>query len=106
VLTCFVLMISVVGVLSHRTGVEGLYLAVQGSIEDLHEPQAYFSDKADAFIKEVLHMEPRNLALKFEAYFTSGLAGRSLSLYETTDSMRWFSRSHTGRWESKETRLW
>jgi hypothetical protein len=51
-------------------------------------------------------MEPQNLALKFEAYVTSGLAGRSRSLYETTDSMQWFSRSHTGRWESMETRLW
>jgi hypothetical protein len=56
-----------------RTGVEGFYVAVRGSVEDYHEPKLFFSDKALRFVKDVLEIEPQQLALKFEAWCVSGL---------------------------------
>ena len=56
-----------------RTGVEGFYVAVRGSVEDYHEPKLFFSDKALQFVKDVLEIEPQQLALKFEAWCVSGL---------------------------------
>ena len=58
--------------MSH-TGVEGFYVAVRGSVEDYHEPKLFFSDKALRFVKDVLEIEPQQLALKFEAWCVSGL---------------------------------
>ena len=56
-----------------RTGVEGFYVAVRGSVEDYHEPKLFFSDKALHFVKDVLEIEPQQLALKFEAWCVSWL---------------------------------
>jgi hypothetical protein len=53
----------------------GFYVGVRGTCEDLHESKVFFSDKASTFVKEVLNMEPRHLALKFEAWVISGLVG-------------------------------
>ncbi|KAG1884398.1 hypothetical protein F4604DRAFT_1919591 [Suillus subluteus] len=52
---------------------EGFYVAVCGSIEDLLEPKVFFTQKAENFVKEVLHIEPRHLGLKLEAFVVSGL---------------------------------
>ena len=56
-----------------RTGIEGFYMAVRESVEDYHEPKLFFSDKALRFVKDVLEIEPQQLALKFEAWCVSGL---------------------------------
>jgi hypothetical protein len=63
-----------------RTGVEGFYLAVRGSVEDYTEPKIFFSGKVLRFVKEVLQLEPQQLALKLEAWCVSGL-GNKLNLY-------------------------
>ena len=55
------------------TGIEGFYIAVRGSMEDYNEPKLFFSDKGLQFVKEVLNIEPQQLALKFEAWCVSGL---------------------------------
>jgi len=61
--------------LCQRTGIEGFYIAVHGSIEDLNDPKVFFTEKAERFVTDVLDIEPRHLALKLEAWTTSGLAG-------------------------------
>jgi hypothetical protein len=65
--------------LCQRTGIEGFYVAVHGTIEDLNEPQVFFSEKAGNFIRNILNLEPRHLALKLEAWSTSGLGGIGLT---------------------------
>lgn len=62
-----------------RTGIEGFYVGVRGNIEDLSEPKIFFTQKAEKFVKEVLHVEPRHLGLKLEAFVVSGL-GKFLNL--------------------------
>ncbi|KAG2090930.1 hypothetical protein BD769DRAFT_1395678 [Suillus cothurnatus] len=52
---------------------EGFYIAVRGGIEDLSEPKVFFTQKAEKFIKDILHMEPWHLGLKLESYVISGL---------------------------------
>ncbi|KAI0245902.1 hypothetical protein BJV78DRAFT_1158297 [Lactifluus subvellereus] len=47
--------------------IEGFYMAVRGSVEDYTEPKLFFSEKALRFMKDVLQLEPKTLALKFEA---------------------------------------
>ncbi|KAG2135172.1 hypothetical protein DEU56DRAFT_738142 [Suillus clintonianus] len=56
-----------------RTGTEGFYVGVRGNIEDLSEPKIFFTPKAEKFVKEVLHVEPRHLGLKLEAFVVTGL---------------------------------
>jgi hypothetical protein len=48
-------------------------MAVRGSVEDYTEPKLFFSEKALRFVKDVLQLEPKTLALKFEAWCVSGL---------------------------------
>lgn len=48
-------------------------MAVRGTVEDYHEPKLFFSEKALRFVKDVLEIEPQQLALKFEAWCVSGL---------------------------------
>jgi hypothetical protein len=57
-----------------RTGIEGFYLAVRNSVHQYHEPKLFMSDKAEQFIKNVLAMEPKDLALRFEAWVMSGIS--------------------------------
>ena len=45
------------------TGIEGFYIAVRGSVEDYNEPKPFFLDKAFRFVKDVLEIEPQQLAL-------------------------------------------
>lgn len=56
-----------------HTGVEGFYVAVRGSVEDYNKPKIFFSDKALHFVKEVLQIDPQQLALKLEAWCAGGL---------------------------------
>ncbi|KAG1772891.1 hypothetical protein EV702DRAFT_945352, partial [Suillus placidus] len=51
-----------------RTGAEGFYVAVRGSIEDLSEPKIFFMQKAEKFVQDVLKVEPRHLGLKLESF--------------------------------------
>ncbi|KAG2353068.1 hypothetical protein BDR07DRAFT_1245864, partial [Suillus spraguei] len=53
--------------------VEGFYVAVRGGIEDLSGPKLFFSEKAEKFVRAILDLEPRRLALKLEAFAVSGL---------------------------------
>jgi hypothetical protein len=56
-----------------RTGIEGFYIAVRGHIEQFHEPKVWFSTAAEKFVKDILDMEPKRLALQMESYVVSGL---------------------------------
>ncbi|KAG1745800.1 hypothetical protein EDD22DRAFT_973002 [Suillus occidentalis] len=56
-----------------RTGAEGFYVAVCGSIKDLSEPKIFFTQKAEKFVQDVLKVEPRHLGLKLESFIVSGL---------------------------------
>ncbi|KAG9313099.1 hypothetical protein JVU11DRAFT_6545 [Chiua virens] len=47
------------------TGIEGFYIAIQGSINNLSAPKLFFSDKAKKFLKA--------LALKFKSWVVSGM---------------------------------
>jgi hypothetical protein len=57
-----------------RTGAEGFYVAVCGSIEDLSEPKIFFTQKAEKFVQDVLKVEPRHLGLKLKSFIVSGLS--------------------------------
>ena len=46
---------------------------MHGDIEHYHEPKTFFSPVTNHFIQDVLNMDPKQLALKFEAYAVSGL---------------------------------
>ena len=46
---------------------------MRGDVEHYHEPKTFFSPVANRFIQDVLNMDPKQLALKFEAYVVSGL---------------------------------
>ena len=54
-------------------GIEGFYIAVRGGVEDLSAPKIFFSPKGDKFVRLVLDLKPRRLALKFESFVVSGL---------------------------------
>ncbi|KAG2113392.1 Alpha/Beta hydrolase protein [Suillus discolor] len=54
-------------------GIEGFYVAVRGSIEDLSEPKVFFTQKAEKFAKDILNVEPHHLGLKLESFIVSGL---------------------------------
>ncbi|KIM59744.1 hypothetical protein SCLCIDRAFT_125618, partial [Scleroderma citrinum Foug A] len=54
-------------------GIEGFYVAVCGGVEDLSAPKLFFSPKGEMFVRAVLDIEPRRLALKFESFVISGL---------------------------------
>jgi len=66
--------------LCQRTGIQGFYVAMRGSIEDFNELKVFFSDVAMKFVRDVLNIEPRLLALKLEAWSTTGLGGTSLHI--------------------------
>ena len=69
-----------------HTGIEGFYIAVRGSIEDHNEPKLFFSDKALRFVKEVLEVDPRQLALKLEVWCVAGLGEKEI-LYPIMNCM-------------------
>ncbi|TFK59004.1 hypothetical protein BDN72DRAFT_966187 [Pluteus cervinus] len=55
----------------NETGVEGIFIAVRGSIDDLQSPYTFFTEKVASFIRRVLKMTPERLALKLESYVVS-----------------------------------
>ncbi|KAG1784998.1 uncharacterized protein HD556DRAFT_1250527, partial [Suillus plorans] len=71
-----------------RLGVEGFYVAVRGGIEDLSGPKLFFSEKAEKFVRAVLDLEPRRLALKLEAFAVSGLGKEKKSLNQLVSECR------------------
>jgi hypothetical protein len=46
---------------------------VRGDVEQYHEPKVWFSAAAEKFVKDVLILEPKRLALKMESYVVAGL---------------------------------
>ncbi|KIM51896.1 hypothetical protein SCLCIDRAFT_142287 [Scleroderma citrinum Foug A] len=59
-------------------GIKGFYVAVCGGVEDLSAPKLFFSPKGEKFVRAVLDIEPRRLALKFESFVVSGLGNSTL----------------------------
>ncbi|EGN93405.1 hypothetical protein SERLA73DRAFT_156345 [Serpula lacrymans var. lacrymans S7.3] len=57
--------------LSTQTGMDGFYVAVRGGCRRLCRAQGVCSEKAEQFSTDILGHEPRNLALKLEAYIIS-----------------------------------
>jgi hypothetical protein len=51
-----------------RTGLEGMYIAVRGDVEQYHELKLFYTAKVGSFIKDVLGMEPKRFALKVESW--------------------------------------
>ncbi|KAI6131152.1 hypothetical protein EDD16DRAFT_1515315 [Pisolithus croceorrhizus] len=68
-----------------QTGLEGFYIAVRGTVEDLSEPKVFFTQKAENFVRTVLDIEPRRLALCLESWVVSGLASASALIQEELD---------------------
>ncbi|KAG2107635.1 uncharacterized protein F5147DRAFT_774080 [Suillus discolor] len=67
------------------TVLEGMYIAVQGDVEQYHEPKLVYTAKVGSFIKDVLSMEPKRFVLKVESWVvgnfdTAGTASQQLSL--------------------------
>ncbi|KAI6017618.1 hypothetical protein BKA83DRAFT_4058986 [Pisolithus microcarpus] len=56
-----------------QTGLEGFYIAVRGTVEDLSEPKVFFTEKVEKFVRNVLGIEPRHLALRLESWVVSGI---------------------------------
>ncbi|KAG2361987.1 hypothetical protein BDR07DRAFT_1584621, partial [Suillus spraguei] len=50
---------------------EGFYIAVQGDLEHYHKAKLFLTDKAKSFIRDVLHFEPKLLALKFKPWVSA-----------------------------------
>ncbi|KAG2058715.1 hypothetical protein BDR06DRAFT_875830, partial [Suillus hirtellus] len=56
--------------ITSHTGVEGFYVAVHGDIKHFHEAKIFCTHKAQSFVKEVLNLDPKCFALKFESWVT------------------------------------
>ncbi|KAF8129930.1 hypothetical protein EV363DRAFT_1076588, partial [Boletus edulis] len=54
-----------------KTGMEGFFIAVRGTVEDHAEPKVFFTEKAEKFVRSVLDVEPRRLALRLESWVVS-----------------------------------
>ncbi|KAI6016383.1 hypothetical protein BKA83DRAFT_4498017 [Pisolithus microcarpus] len=65
-----------------QTGLEGFYIAVRGTVEDLSEPKVFFTQKAENFVRTVLDIEPRRLALRLESWVVSGLDIATATKYQ------------------------
>ncbi|KAI6149058.1 hypothetical protein EDD17DRAFT_1514058 [Pisolithus thermaeus] len=65
-----------------QTGLEGFYIAVRGTVEDLSEPKVFFTQKAENFVRTVLDIEPRRLALRLESWVVSGLDMPNTTKYQ------------------------
>ncbi|KAG1784997.1 uncharacterized protein HD556DRAFT_1451162 [Suillus plorans] len=68
-----------------RTGLEGMYLAVQGDVEQYHKLKLFYTAKVGSFIKDVLGMEPKRFALKVKSWVvgdfdSAGTVSQRLSL--------------------------
>lgn len=59
--------------LSYHLGIEGIFIAVRGGVDDLSGPRLFFTNKAEKFARAVLDLEPHRLALKLEAFVITRL---------------------------------
>ncbi|KAG1813902.1 uncharacterized protein BJ212DRAFT_1300786 [Suillus subaureus] len=50
--------------------IEGFYIAVRGDVEHFHELKIFYTPKAQSFIKEISHLNPKHFALKFKSWVT------------------------------------
>ncbi|KAG2106139.1 Alpha/Beta hydrolase protein [Suillus discolor] len=66
-------------------GIEGFYVAVRDSIEDLSEPKVFFTQKAEKFAKDILNVEPRHLGLKLKSFIEPQEASLICGWYRTGD---------------------
>jgi hypothetical protein len=57
-----------------KTGMEGFFIAVRGTVKDHTEPKVFFTEKADKFVCIVLDIEPQCLALRLESWVVSGIS--------------------------------
>ena len=57
-----------------KTGMEGFFIAVQGTVKDHAEPKVFFTEKAEKFICLFLNVEPQHLALWLESWIVSGIS--------------------------------
>ncbi|KAG1876358.1 hypothetical protein F4604DRAFT_1549845, partial [Suillus subluteus] len=69
--------------ITSRTGVEGFYIAVRGDVEHFHEAKIFYTPKAQSFIKEISHLDPKRFALKFESWVTDTRADATHRLSPT-----------------------
>ncbi|KAG1723338.1 hypothetical protein EDB19DRAFT_1600601, partial [Suillus lakei] len=60
------------------TAVEGFYIAVRGDLEHYHKVKIFLTAKAKSFVKDILHFEPKHLALKFESWAVGDFSACSL----------------------------
>jgi hypothetical protein len=54
-----------------QTGLEGMYLTVQGDVKQYHEPKLFYTSKVASFIKDILGMELKCFALKLKSWVVS-----------------------------------
>jgi hypothetical protein len=66
-----------------KTGMEGFFIAVRGTVEDHAEPKVFFTEKADKFVRTVLDVKSRCLALRLESWVVSGIGKHSTHLLLT-----------------------
>jgi hypothetical protein len=57
-----------------KTGMEGFFIAVQGTVKDHTELKVFFTEKADKFVRIVLDIEPQCLALRLKSWVVSGIS--------------------------------
>ncbi|KAG1724732.1 hypothetical protein EDB19DRAFT_1915398 [Suillus lakei] len=60
-----------------HTSMEGFYITVWGDLEHYHEAKLFLTDKANSFIKDVLHFEPKLLTLKFKSWVVGNFSTES-----------------------------
>jgi hypothetical protein len=58
--------------IENRTGGEGMYFFVRKSLEQYHAPKIHYTPAIEKFFKEVMDVEPEELALRLESYLVSG----------------------------------
>jgi hypothetical protein len=66
-----------------QTGVEGFYFAVHHNVEHYHEPRVFMSQASGRFLKEVLGITAKELALKLESWVI-GRLGKLYANYKFT----------------------
>ncbi|KAI0751730.1 hypothetical protein C8Q80DRAFT_1075256, partial [Daedaleopsis nitida] len=64
---------SIWSAICNRLGIQGMYMAVRSSTEQFNEPKIFFTQAASNFFCDILKLEPRDVALKFEAYVVQKL---------------------------------
>ncbi|KAH7918583.1 hypothetical protein BV22DRAFT_1051637 [Leucogyrophana mollusca] len=78
-----------------HTGIEGFYFAVCGDLEHYNVPKVFCTERAEKFLKDILEIDPKRLALKLESWVvgnlvteTTGRMGRKVSTKELISKCR------------------